>query len=182
LSDGISNLVGGRTISRKFGDRTFHFSVVVLAEHAEKEQYILSLKPTVYELLSQIPSTAGARTRQALEDAAFRSATKPQCVTRDDESEFDQSLHGLAWGLWRALRDNHKEFGRMTSGADAVYTSPAGRPYSITPAEGVQRALDFIEQNGNERFGELVDIRDGVEQKSEMGNSSGSENSPSRTT
>lgn len=168
--DGISNLVGHKTVSRSFNGREYRFSLKVLADHAEKEAHILSLKPSPFEVMARLPDSLTSPQLAAIEDKLIREATRAQFVTRIEEAEFDDSLHGLAWGLWRALRDNEYDFGKLRTGEDPVFETPLGDGYSLTPAQGIQKTLDFIESVGNDRLGELHDIRDGVEHPPELKN------------
>lgn len=168
--DGISNLVGVKKVSREFNGRTYSFSLKVLADHAEKEEYLLSLKPDPFAVLAKVPADMDPQMRAAIADRITSAALKAQFASRIDESEFDASLHGLAWGIWRALRDNEEDFGRLKKGEEPVFTTPLGVGYSLTVAEGIQKTLDFIEAVGNARFAELQDIRDGVENPPELKN------------
>jgi len=173
--DGISNLVGVKTVSRTFNGREYRFALKVLADHAEKEAHILGLKPSPFEVMETLPDTLPEQSRAQIIDRLVKESQRPQFATRFEEHEFDQSLHGLAWGLWRSLRDQEYDFGKLKKGEDPVFETPSGVGYSLTPADGVQRALDFIEEVGSDRIGELEAIRDGVEDPPELGNSSGSE-------
>ena len=187
MSDGANNILGTKRIKRKFGpegqEREYTFSVIVLAEHAEKESYICSMRANPLEALlkalDRLPDSVKAdakrlrKLQDRLEDKCLVALASPQFVRRTLEEEFDDSLHGLAWGLWRALRDNEPDFGKpvKAEGEKIVYTSEAGREYTMTPAEGVQACLDFMENVvGNARFKELFQIRDGVENPPELGN------------
>ena len=162
--DGISNLVGRKTITRTLGGKRYTFSLIVLDEYAEKEAYILSLRPNPFEIFTKI-NTAGLPPRlvSAMEDKAIEAAGKPAIVGRKDEQEFDGSIRGLAYTLWRSLRDNSKEFGLLGNDQDAEYTSPAGAKYSMGPDAGIEVALKLIEKVGSEEHGKLLDIQNGVE-------------------
>jgi hypothetical protein len=173
MLEGVSNLIGRKTITRTIDGRAWTFSVMVLADHAEKERYILSLKPDPVALMLRLPATTPASVRKSVEDAIVRAASRGQFVTQDEEAEFDKSLHGLAWSIWRALRDHHQEFGRLADGERVAYQAGSAG-YSITPADGVQRALDLIEAAGNAHLKTFMDVRDGVTERTELGNSAGS--------
>lgn len=172
--DGISNVVGVKTAARTFNGREYRFKLKVLANHAEKEAHILGLKPSPFEVMETLPATLPEQSMALIVDRLVKESQRPQFVTRFEEVEFDASLHGLAWGLWRAMRDQEFDFGKLKKDEDAVYETPDGTGYSMKPAQGVQRALDFIEEVGTERIGELEAIRDGVENPPELKNSSGS--------
>jgi hypothetical protein len=167
MSDGLHNLVGRKQITRTLNGKQYTFRVMVLADHAEKEAYILGLKPDPLASLAKLPANMPSHVRQSVVDAAMKSATRAQFVTRHEEQEFDESLHGLAWSLWRSLRDNHADFGK---GGAVVYTAPSEVSYSLTPAQGVQKALDLIEEVGSKHLTDLMNIRDGVEEKTDLGN------------
>lgn len=147
--DGISNIAGTRTASLRVGDKTYTLAPKVLAEYGERERYILSLCPSPFEALGKLPADFPADARARLERLALEAATKPQFIALDEDAAFDQSLHGIAWRLWRALRTNHPEI------------------------DGVQAALDLIEAAGQQRLAEIADKLDGAEEKDALKNSAG---------
>lgn len=153
MADGLRNLIGEKTVTLEVGDKVYTMSTAVMADHAEKEAYIHSLRPSLMSLLSQIPSTLSPRATQSMQETAFKLAGKSQFVTQDEEIEFDSSPHGIAWRLWRSLRDYHAEFGK---GGDEIYQAPNGRSYSVTPPDGVQLVLNFMEAAGNEATRAIV--------------------------
>lgn len=151
-----------KPLKRTYNGREFRFSLKVLADHAEKEAYILSLKPSPFTLLETLPKEMDPRARAIAEDRMIKEALRPQIVSHAEEISFDQSIQGLAWGLWRSLRDFEHDFGKLHDKEEAVFTTPLGVGYSLTPAQGIQRTLDFIESVGRDQLQELHDIRDGV--------------------
>jgi len=153
MADGLHNLIGEKTTTITVDGTEYTLSTAVMADHAEKEAYIHSLRPSLMQLLSQIPSTLSPRAAQAMQEVAFRVAGRSQFVTQDEEIEFDSSPHGIAWRLWRSLRDYHEEFGK---GGDPIYQAPNERSYSVTPANGVQLVLNFMERAGNEATQAIV--------------------------
>lgn len=92
--------------------------------------------------------------RARLEDRAWREATRPAVVTMEEDSLFDNSVHGLGWRLYRGLRAHHPEI------------------------DSVQAALDLIEQ-----IGDLRAVRTAVQQAEEkdlLGNSDGPADGPAK--
>jgi len=178
MSEGLSNVVSRKQIYKEICGTSFTLQTGVLHDHAEKEQYILSLGSSPIEAILNLPSTVPARIRKSLEETAIQQASKPRFVTLADETDFDNSLHGIAYWLWRALRDSSPFFGAPKDGLEIRYKTPnGGKQFTLTPGEGVQRALDLIEAFGSHRLSELTTIRDEVEMEAELGNSSGSETS-----
>lgn len=152
--DGISNLSGDRTAHITIGGKRYTLRPQVLAEYAERERYILSLKPNPIEVAAKSPPEV----RDQLLERAWSEATRPQIVTMDEESRFDASMHGIAWRFWRAVRRDHPE------------------------VAGVQDALDLIETLGNDRFGILLDALSEAEEKDILGNSDGRKAGPQQPT
>lgn len=185
--DGLVNIAGKRTQTFDLNGKTYTMVPKILADYAEREKYILSLKPHPLELLDQLPPLpespplpvppdnlnntdalklhrdqvadyhrekarhdAAVARRERLEAALRREAARPQVVSFEDDREFDQSLHGIAFKLWRSIRENHPEI------------------------DGVQAALDLLEQMGEARLGEINNKLDLVDEKDILGNSSGS--------
>lgn len=168
--DGISNLIGRKTFTRTFAGKEYTFwSMRVLQDHAEKESYILSLRPSAWDMIRDLPPDVPRETRQRLEAQAIDRAGRAQIVSRLEELEFDNSLNGLAYSLWRCLRDHHAEFGMLQPDQSPVY-SVGGVGYSLTPAQGVQAAKDFIEKVGDDHHAQLLAIQNGVESPPELKN------------
>jgi TRAP-type C4-dicarboxylate transport system substrate-binding protein len=164
MSDGIAHIGPPRQVTRTIEGKEYTFSTIILADHAEKENYILSLMPGPMEALATVPSSVPKHVQEMLVAAAMKAAQRPRFVTRDEEQEFDESLHGNAWRIWRSLRDNHVEFGKPTEGRQNKYTI-GKKSYTLTPAEGVQAALDFMERIGNEALmKQVIPAVDGSEQ------------------
>lgn len=93
---------------------------------------------------------AALSTRVRLEESLRKEAMAPRFVSFDDETKFDNSLHGIGWRLWRALRANHPEI------------------------DSVQAALNLIHDLGTHRFAEVVAKLDLSDEKDLLGKSSGS--------
>jgi hypothetical protein len=120
-------------------------------------------------MIRDSPANASRETRQRLESQAIDRAGRAQIVSRLEELEFDNSLDGLAYSLWRCLRDHHAEFGRLQPDQEPVYTVH-GVGYSLTPAQGIQAAKDFIEQVGDDHHAQLLAIQANVESPPELKN------------
>lgn len=171
MADGLDNLIGEKTSTLSVGGKDYTVSTALMADHAEKESYINGLRPGLAELLSQIPDRIPAKVMQGLQETAFKVSLRPQFVTQDEEDEFDESRHGFAWRVWRSLRDHHTEFGK---GGDQIYQAPNERWYSMTPAEGVQAVLSFMEFAQDFELAAIRQRVDEAEEKDIIPNSSGS--------
>lgn len=87
-------------------------------------------------------------TRKRIERTAWSEAQRPQVVTFEDETAFDNSLHGIAWRLWIALRDHHPEI------------------------DSVQAAINLIERTGSKNIASIIDALSQSEERDLQGNSS----------
>jgi len=87
--------------------------------------------------------------RDELTKQAFTMAMQPQFVSIEEDNAFDNSLHGIAWKLWRALRKHHPE------------------------VDGVQSALNLLEKAGSDSMKDITDKLDQSEEKDLLGNSNG---------
>lgn len=182
MSEGLANIAGKRKPQLTINGRVYTLSPMVLGEYAERENYILSRKPSPFEALEKLPPVVErpkairkepgesdseyanrrheynqqlekherqTRLREELTKRAFKEAMQPQFVSFEEDNAFDNSLHGIAWKLWRALRDNHPEI------------------------DGVQAALDLLEEAGDEALKDITDKLDKSEEKDLLGNSDG---------
>lgn len=95
-----------------------------------------------------------SKLRDELTKRAFKEAMQPQFVSIEEDNAFDNSLHGIAWKLWRALRDNHPEI------------------------NGVQAALDLLEKAGDDKLLDITEKLDKSEEKDILGNSNGPTTGP----
>lgn len=169
MSDGIAHIGPPRVIKLTIDGKEYSFTTIILAEHAEKEAYILSLRPDALQALSTLPATAPKHVQSLVADAAMKAAQRPAFVTRDEEAQFDESLHGMAWRIWRSLRENHVEFGMPTDGAPIKH-KVGSKAFAMSPADGVQAALTFMETIGNEQVGRVINAVGGTEQAELVGN------------
>lgn len=169
MSDGIAHIGPPRVIKLTIDGKEYSFTTIILAEHAEKEAYILSLRPDALQALATLPATAPKHVQSLVADAAMKAAQRPAFVTRDEEAQFDESLHGMAWRIWRSLRENHTEFGMPTEGAQIKH-KVGSKTFTMSPADGVQSALTFMETIGNEQVGRVINAVGGTEQAELVGN------------
>jgi hypothetical protein len=178
LSDGIHNIIGGNVVAfeREIAGRRWTFSPLILAEHAEKEAYICGKRVDVIRKIGELPANIPPGLMAQIIQIAVKEAGRSQFATREEEHAFDVSLHGIAWALWRALRANHEEFGAPdAAGTQHIRHRVGDAKFTITPAEGVQRALNLIESAGNESLPLIQSIIDGSEGRDLLKNSDGPE-------
>lgn len=187
MSEGLANIAGARKPTLTINGRVYTLKPMVLGEYAEREAYILSRKPSPFEALEKLPPIPERpqpvirgsgesheayatrrheytkaveqhehqkRLRDELTKIAFQQAMQPQFVSIEEDNAFDNSLHGIAWKLWRALRDNHPEI------------------------DGVQAALDLLEEAGDEALKDITEKLDQSEEKDLLGNSDGPNQGP----
>jgi len=76
-------------------------------------------------------------------ERAWKRAMAPAVVSIADEMAFDQSMHGIAYRVWRAMQVHHSD------------------EFDSDPEKGVQQALDWIEKVGNARFRNIVELLEG---------------------
>lgn len=154
--DGLFNLCGRRAVTLTKDDRAFTFRVRRLADYALKEQAMLLRMASPYNGVDAI-ADEGDRIKaiKVIADAVSR----PLIATLQDEERFDNSLRGIAFGVWRGLCEDH----------------PGEFPPKAQVEAGIQLGLDFIEWYGLDRIGEIIDVLHRLEEKDLVGNSSGQE-------
>ena len=150
MSDGLRNISGRRIIDVEIEGRTYQFSPMGMQQYAEKESYMLARKGNPLDLLSNVPDGITETLKGRIVDTAVRVASRPMFVRVDEEADFDNSLHGMGWRLWRSLRDTESDFGKLESGEKAVWTSAEGNGYGVSPTQGVQLAIDLLMRIGEE--------------------------------
>lgn len=101
--DGISNVLGLNTVSLTIGARSLTLTTMTLAEYAEREAYILSLRMD----------------RPALPELSNEKPPKRR-VSRDEDCLFQNSPRGLGWRMMRAVRRFHPEFGTLESAMELL--------------------------------------------------------------
>lgn len=169
MSDGIAHIGPPRVLKLTIDGKEYSFTTIILAEHAEKESYILSLRPDPLQALSTLSASAPKHVQALVADAAMKAAQRPAFVTRDEEAQFDESLHGMAWRIWRSLRENHAEFGKSADGVEVKHRV-GSKSFTMSPTDGVQAALTFMETIGNAQLSRVLKVMDGIEQTELLGN------------
>jgi hypothetical protein len=179
MLDGIMHM-GRLTVPYTLGDKRLLVTVGrVLAEYREVEAYLVDMRRNPIDIMRQAANLPPSVLKLLIEESV-KSANAPTFVTSTDYEQFQRSPHGMAYDVWRALRDNHDEFGMIPKGqkGGVAYKAPNGVGYSITPEQGVQLALDLVAEYGQKAFVELAEIARASSQEVALGNSIG----PNETT
>jgi hypothetical protein len=150
MADGLFNLAGRRVVTLQKDGREYRMAVRSLGEYALKEAAILRRVGNPY---AGIDSIRDAATRQAAIKAAADAASRPLIATLQDEEEFNHSMGGVGWGVWRALSLHH----------------PDEFPPDATIEKGIQLGLDFVSWFGN--INGIMEALHAVEEKTILGNS-----------
>jgi len=152
MMDGIANLGGTRQftvedyfVNSKFETQSYTFKSIMLDGFAEREQYILGLKPNPLLIIAALPNSLDADKRSEIARLAMEEFSKPQFVDEETETKFLDSTKGIAFRLWQSLRDNHEELGMVVDGKPAKYKIN-GQQYTLTPSAGINAALAFLDR------------------------------------
>lgn len=89
--------------------------------------------------------------RARIEKQAWQQSLLPQVVSFEDAAYFEQSLHGIAYSLFRALRRNHPEI------------------------NGIEAALALIDRHGGKNISEIINLLRGLDEGDKLKNSNGPE-------
>jgi hypothetical protein len=141
--DGLLNLSGQRSVTVEINGKQWTFDTAYLRDYAEMEQYILSHRPDPLEGLAGLPDDVRADAVRV----AMQQRQRSPFVSMSELAEFESSVHGVAWRVWRALRNNHPEIA------------------------GIDDAYQFIEDAGNEHWGTILTTLDIAEEKDLIKNS-----------
>jgi hypothetical protein len=132
-----------RTIDHEFAGKLWRFKVWIFAEHLEKADYLHKRMKSPLQALCDIPQDAPLDSKQRVEKYLAEMACGLLLVDRMDEAEFDDSKEGQAYHIWRALRDNHEEFGAVLNGKPGTYRV-LDSSYMFGPEIGIQRGLEWM--------------------------------------
>lgn len=130
MADGLFNLSGRRTTQLTKDNKTYTLTIQSLADYGRKEAAILSKTGNPWEGVESIKDHA---VRTLAIKAAADAASRPLIATMEDENQFDHSIKGMAYLLWRSLSVVH----------------PQEFPASITTEQGIQLGCNFIEWFGD---------------------------------
>jgi len=178
MLDGVMHL-GRLVVPYVLGEKTLHLSVGrTLAEYREVEQYITAMRRNPVDVIKQAADLP-ANVLGLLVAESIKVASAPTYVRGDEYQSFESSPRGMAFDVWRALRDNEEEFGMIPQGEkrNAAYVF-GGKRYTLGPDEGVQKVLDLFDEYGGDAIQELARIARASSQQVALGNSNG----PTETT
>jgi hypothetical protein len=179
LSHGAAQFMNAaRTVDHEFGGQVWKFSIWRYRDHMEKAEYINSRTRSPLDSLSQLPGSLDPASKQAVQQFLAKMASGLMITSREDEQAFDDSKEGTGYAVWRALRDNHEEFGMLTNGAvprHTVGSGPGQRGYGMTPEEGVETAHAWIDAfcHSVDDYQQLTLVLLGLTEEDLVGNSSG---------
>lgn len=150
MADGLFNLCGRRAVELKKNGKTYTMLIRRLADYALKEEAMVSLIGNPWEGIEAIKDQ---RSKELAMKIAADVAARPKIATLQDENRFDNSLRGIAWGVWRALCEKH----------------PDEFPPNASAEQGIQLGIDFIAWYNN--TAEILDALYKVEEQDILGNS-----------
>lgn len=107
--DGLMNVLGLRTIPLRIGSADYRLAPMTLAEHAERETLVVSLKTDPRSLLIGVQNWPASADRQPVIDKANDQADTFRRASSEDVAKFDSSFCGVSWRLARALRKHHPD-------------------------------------------------------------------------
>lgn len=114
-----------------------------LINYVEKVSYILSRRPGVWDLLKQLPKTFQADTYQSfVREAMTVVHSTGAAVSIQEEVDFDNSLLGFYWTLWRCMPSEQKASGPKKK----TFFESEQKAADVDPSiAGIQRAKDLWE-------------------------------------
>jgi hypothetical protein len=148
--DGLANLMGTLRPPRKLtiDGVEYEFRPADLRDYGEREDYVLGLTNPM-ALAGQLSSLKDSELRNGIIDKMVEYMLRPRFVTVHEDIDFEDSIHGLAYETWRALkyRDDVND---------------------------IRDALALIEKLGEERIPELREVLAASREQDLMGKSEAS--------
>ena len=129
--------------------KTYTLRPLKVGVYAEMESYIVAQRGDPLAEAARACESLPEQHHQAIWDAAMRQAVKGRTVTAQEAAEFENSIRGLAWKLWKCLEQDHPEI------------------------DSVDAAIDLLTQAGTEhleRIARTVELGSG---EADLGKSSG---------
>lgn len=133
MTNKIQRTQGKVSETLEVGDKTFKLSPLTFGFYGEMEAYVCSLRADPITLASEASASLPETSRPLLWDAAVRAAMYAKVVPASEIANFEKSMAGIAWKLWKCLEPNHAE-----------------------EIKGYEDALLLLTQIGKERFNEVV--------------------------
>lgn len=110
------------------GGKTYTLRPIRVGIYAAMEAYIISTRPDPLAVASEAVRKLPASHHDAIWKAAMAQAVNARAVTSEEAAAFENSVDGLAWKVWQALKQDHPEI------------------------DSVAKARDFLMQAGEEHF------------------------------
>ena len=97
---------------------TYKISPLRLGHWSEMESYVSSLRQNPIDIASANLNGKPLAVQQMIMDAAVKAACYAKIVPAVEIANFEASITGLAWKLWKTLEPNHPE---INSVSEAVF-------------------------------------------------------------
>lgn len=90
-------------------EKTFQLSPMRFGHYGEMESYVTSLRQCPIEIASEKAKSLSEINRASLWRAAVDAAAYAKIVPAVEIANFEKSIIGIAWKLWKCLEPNHSE-------------------------------------------------------------------------
>lgn len=100
----------------EIGGKTYTIRPLKVGVYAEMESYIASQRGDPLAEAAEACERVPEKHHQAIWDAAMRQAVERRTVSAQEAAEFENSIRGLGWKLWKCLEQDHPEI----NGVDAA--------------------------------------------------------------
>lgn len=105
----IQRTQGKATETLTVGDDTFTLSPLTFGFFGEMEAYVCSLRSDPIAVATEASASVPESMRPMLWDAAVRAACYAKIVPASEMANFERSMAGIAWKLWKTLEPKHGE-------------------------------------------------------------------------
>ena len=106
---------------------TYKMSPLKYVVYGEMEAYVCSLRTCPIEAVANSPARLTKVQQQAAFDAAIRAATFAKIVPATEMANFEKSVTGIAYKLWKSLEPNHPEIDSVDKAAFLLTIAGAER-------------------------------------------------------
>ena len=119
----IQRTQGKATETLTVGEKVYTLSPLTFGFFGEMEAFVCSLRGDPIAVATEASAEVPATLQPMLWDAAVRAAVYAKIVPASEMANFEKSMAGIGWKLWKCLEPKHGDEFKTHSDALALLTT-----------------------------------------------------------
>lgn len=150
---GQHRAAGLQTSTITISGRTYTLRPLTVGAYAQFEDWVVSQKGDPIAALAKVIDQIPAAHRDQAWEAAITAAQKARIVTTAEMAAAENSLHGIAWKLWKCLEQDHPEVNSVDAALQLLIAAGQQRADEIKAALRVASGEEDLKNSSGQAVG-----------------------------